>query len=210
VLDLGAGTGVLTRALARAGARVVAVELDPELARGLRARFAQVIEDDILRVPLPSEPFRVVANLPFDCTTATLRRLLDPCLPLQSADVIVQWELAAKRAAVWPSTKLGVEWSAWHELSVTRRLPRCCFAPPPAVDAAVLRAVRRDHPLVRFEDARRYSRFLERGFHDGPRAVVSRRELKRAAAEHGFEPDARARDLDAYQWAALYSVRTRR
>jgi len=203
VLDLGAGTGVLTRALARAGARVVAVELDPELASVLRARFPNVIEDDMLRVPLPREPFRVVANLPFDCTTAVLRRLLDARVPLRSADVIVQWEAAAKRAAVWPSTRLGVEWGAWFELSVTRRLPRCCFAPPPSVDCAVLRIARRDTPLVA-ATGREYARFVERGFRGGLRAVATQRQLKRAATELGFSRHADPRDLDVQQWAALY------
>jgi len=210
VLDLGAGSGVLTRALARAGARVIAVELDPELADGLRARFEHVIEEDILRVALPREPFRVVANLPFDCTTALLRRLLDPRVPLRSADVIVQWEVAAKRAAVWPSTRLSAEWGAWHELSLARRLPRGCFAPSPSVDCAVLRAVRREVALVPVSAAREYGRFVERGFRAGLRSLASSLQLKRAATELGFARDADPRDLAAEQWAALYRVVKRR
>jgi 23S rRNA (adenine-N6)-dimethyltransferase len=204
VYDLGAGTGVVTRALERAGARVVAVELDPVLARALRARFADVIAGDILRIRLPQEPFRVVANVPFAVTTAVMRRLLDPRVPLLSADVIVQWGFATKRAAVWPSTRLSVEWGAWHELSVVRRLPRCCFAPPPSVDCAVLRATRRFDPLVPLAGAGGYRRFVERGFRDGLRAVVAPRTLKRAATELGFARNADPRDLDPSQWAALY------
>jgi 23S rRNA (adenine-N6)-dimethyltransferase len=205
VLDLGAGSGVLTRALARAGARVVAVELDPELAHALRARFRNVLEEDMLRVALPREPFRVVANLPFACTTAVLRRMLDPRVPLLSADVIVQWEVAVKRSALWPSTRLGVEWSAWHDLSLVRRLPRSCFAPPPSVDCAVLRAGRRDDSLVPRQEARRYARFVERGFRDGLRAVLGARKLKALADQLGFARSAQPRDLDARQWAALYA-----
>jgi 23S rRNA (adenine-N6)-dimethyltransferase len=204
VLDLGAGTGVLTRALTRAGARVIPVEFDPALVRGLRARFPNVVEDDMLRVSLPRESFRVVANLPFDCTTAVLRRLLDPRVPLVSAEVIVQWEFAAKRAAVWPSTQLGVVWGAWHELAVVRRVPPSCFAPPPSVDCAVLRVTRREEPLVPIGKRRDYQRFVERGFRDGLRAVVPPRRLKLLAEKLGFPRTARPRDLDARQWAALY------
>jgi 23S rRNA (adenine-N6)-dimethyltransferase len=210
VLDLGAGTGLLTRALARAGARVVAVEIDPALAAGLRSRFAEVVEDDALRMKLPCEPFRVVANLPFCDGTAILRRLLEPCMPLVSADVILEWDLAKKRTAVWPSTQLSVEWGAWFELALVRRLPRDCFAPPPSVDTAVMRATRRREPLVPVERARDYRRFLERGFRQGLRNVLSARQIKRAAAELGFAPTARPRDLDARQWAALYAVRRSR
>ena len=148
VLDLGAGRGALTRALADAGARVRALELDPSALRQLETRFGadpsvEVVEGDATLVPLPVEPFAVVANLPFAAGTAILRRLLgDPRVPLTQLDAIVEWRLAAKRTAVWPSTLLGCAWGAWYELSLVRRVPRACFAPPPSVDAAVLRARR--------------------------------------------------------------------
>jgi 23S rRNA (adenine-N6)-dimethyltransferase len=206
VYDLGAGTGVLTRALERVGAHVVAVELDPVLANGLRGRLPRVVEDDMLRVALPREPFRVVANLPFASTTPMLRRLLDPRVELVSADVIVQWGFATKRTAVWPSTRLSVEWGAWFELSLVRRLPRSCFAPPPSVDCAVFRATRRGEPLVPPCKRHAYGRFVERGFHDGLRAVLPPRQLKRLADELGFARHAQPRDLDARQWAALFRV----
>lgn len=210
VLDLGAGTGVLTAALAHAGARVTAVEIDPALAAALRRRFDDVVEGDALRVALPREPFKVVANLPFDAGTAILRRLLDPRIHLERADVIVEWGLATKRSTVWPSTQLGTYWGAWFELSVARRLPRCVFAPPPGVDAALLRVVRRAEPLVAVREARAYGAFLARGYRDGPRAVVPWTSLKRLEAELGFDRRAAPRDLDARQWAALYAHAVRR
>jgi 23S rRNA (adenine-N6)-dimethyltransferase len=212
VLDLGAGTGVLTTALAGAGARVVAVEIDPGLADGLRRRLPRVNvrEEDVLRFALPREPFKVVANPPFDGATAMLRRLLEPSASLRTADVIVEWGLAAKRSAVWPSTQLSTYWSGWFDLSVSRRLSRCVFAPPPAVDAAVLRIVRRPEPLVPERDRRAYAAFLARGYRDGPRAVVPWALLKRCEAELGFDRHARPRDLDARQWAGLFARAIRR
>jgi 23S rRNA (adenine-N6)-dimethyltransferase len=212
VLDLGAGTGVLTAELARRTRRVIAVEIDPVLAAGLRRRFpdVQVLSCDVLNLRLPSDDFKVVANPPFDGATTLLRRLLDPRVPLVSADVIVQWGLASKRAAVWPSTQLGTYWGAWFELSVSRRLPRCVFAPPPAVDAAVLHVVRREQPLVPVADRRAYGHFLARGYRDGVRAVVPWRLLKQWESELGFDRQAHPRDLDAWQWAGLYSRAVRR
>jgi 23S rRNA (adenine-N6)-dimethyltransferase len=204
VVDIGAGGGVLTSALARAGANVVAIELDPMLAERLRRRFARVVEGDALTVDLPGEPYRVVANLPFAIGTSLLRRLLRVETQLRSADVIVDWRLAAKRTAVWPSTRLGVEWSTWFELGLIRRLPRCCFAPPPSVDAALLRAARRPAPLVPPHAAADYRRWLDRGFRDGLRAVAAPRTLKRLADELGFDRRAAPRDLDARQWAEIY------
>ena len=184
----------------------MAVEIDARLAEGLRRRYPQVDVrvEDVLGIPLPREPFKVVASLPFDGGTSILRRLLDPLVPLASADVIVQWGLAEKRAAVWPSTQLGVYWGAWFELSVTRRLPRCVFAPRPSVDAGLLGVVRRDEALVAVAERNSYQAFLARGFREGPGAVVPRKLLKRCETELGFERRARARDLDAWQWAELY------
>lgn len=209
VLDIGAGAGALTAALARAGAEPVAIEIDLALAERLRRRFPHVIERDALHVELPVEPFRVVANLPFAIGTSMLRRLLRPETTLLSADVVVDWRLAAKRAAVWPSTRLGVEWCAWFELALARRLPRCCFSPPPSVDAAILRASRRIDPLVEPRDAMAYRRFLDRGFRDGVRSLVPPRLLKRLADELGFDRRSAPRDLDAWQWASVY-LRVRR
>jgi 23S rRNA (adenine-N6)-dimethyltransferase len=210
VLDLGAGGGILTSALSRAGARVVPIEIDQQLAHDLRRRFPETIEGDALRVPLPREQFKVVANLPFDGATAILRRLLDPRVPIETADVIVEWGLATKRAALWPSTQLGTYWSAWFELSVARRLPRSVFAPPPAVDAGLLRLRRRDEPLVPSREHRRYAAFLACGYREGPRAVLPWGTLKRLESELGFDRRAQARDLDAHQWAALFAHAVRR
>jgi 23S rRNA (adenine-N6)-dimethyltransferase len=206
VLDIGAGTGVLTKALVQRAGRVVAVEINSELAAALRHRFGsvEVVEADALRAELPGERFKVVSNLPFDGGTAILRRLLDPRVKLVTADVVVEWGLASKRAAVWPSTQLSAYWGAWFELSIARRLPRCVFAPPPSVDAAVLRAVRRVEPLVAVRDACAYSGFLARSFQAGLPASATTRELKRLADVLGFARDARPRDLDAAQLAGVF------
>ena len=214
VLDLGSGAGALTRALVGAGARVRAIELDHAALRELRTRFGadprvELVEGDAALVPLPEEPFAVVANLPFAAGTAILRRLLgDPRVPLTQLDAIVEWGLAAKRTAVWPSTLLGCTWGAWYELSLVRRVPRTCFAPPPGVDAAVLRAKRRLEPLVPPAEARAYERLLRRAFaarvsldRTLPRGLVHR-----AAHELGFDRHATARDLDVRQWSRLYAL----
>jgi len=212
VLDLGAGGGVITGALVAAGARVRAVELDQAALHQLTTRFAgdrrvDVVQEDATTVALPGEPFAVVANLPFAHGTAILRRLLgDPAVRLVQLDAIVEWGLAAKRTAVWPSTVLGCVWGAWHELELIRRVPRRCFAPPPNVDAAVLRATRRAEPLVPEGEARRYEALLRRAFDaQAPLdRLLPRRVVHRVAHEHGFDPQARARDLDARQWACLH------
>jgi 23S rRNA (adenine-N6)-dimethyltransferase len=213
VVDVGAGSGMLTRPLLAAGARVVAVEPDAALAARLRRACpaARVVAARADRFRWPDEPFRVVANLPFAHSTEILRALLaDPALPLRSLDAVVQWELALKRTRLWPSSFQAVLWSTWFELEVVRRLPPAAFAPPPSVAAAVLRASRRAEPLVPAEAAAAFASFLGRGYREGTlRRVVP--TFAALADGLGLDRGATARDLDARQWAALFrSVRRRR
>jgi 23S rRNA (adenine-N6)-dimethyltransferase len=207
VVDIGAGSGRLTAALALMARRVLAVELDPHWAARLRGRWenVDVVEGDAARVQLPREPFRVVANLPFDRTTDLLHALLDdPATPLVRADLIVEWGVACKRGLPWPSTLNGVAWSAFYEPSVARRLPRQAFDPPPAVDAGVLVFRRRAEPLIPVELARRYRVFVANGFRRGLSRTVSASELRRIGGR-----GVTARDLDAHQWAQLFRNRVR-
>jgi 23S rRNA (adenine-N6)-dimethyltransferase len=188
VVEIGAGSGTVTAELARRAARVCAVEVDPLWAIRLRSRFAryanvEVIEGDALAVPLPSVPFRVVANLPFGSTTAILRRLLDdPLTPLTDAHLLLQWEVARKRAGR-PRTALSAAWAPWWRFRLGRRLPRTAFRPQPSVDAGVLIVERRREALLPAD--------AHDAFADFVRAV--------------FEGTI-ARDLDAREWAALFAT----
>ena len=139
VLDVGAGRGALTRPLVAAGARVLAFELHPGRARGLRESFAAapvtVVEVDAAELLLPRRPFRVVANPPYGMTSALVRRLLAPRSLLVAADLVVQRSAARRLAALGGGGRF--------ELSVGRSVPRSAFVPPPQVDSAVLRIRRR-------------------------------------------------------------------
>jgi 23S rRNA (adenine-N6)-dimethyltransferase len=173
VVDLGAGTGVIAAALAARGAAVLAVEIDDGLARGLARRFAGVPNVTVLRadlgdVPLPENPYRVVANPPFGRTAAVLHRLLDaPDGGLVRADVVVQWQVARHRARVCagePADLLGATWGPWWRFERGRRLPAACFRPRPSVDAAVLVVTRRDPPLLPPEAFDEYAAFVHQEF----------------------------------------------
>lgn len=142
VLDLGAGTGALTGPLAGTGARVLAVERSPRLARRLERRYAEsdrvrVVESDMRALRLPRRPYRVVANLPFSITMTMLGLLLDDRDgSLRRADLVVPWHVAVRVVAEdRPRTR---RWRKRYRLDVARKLPRRVFRPPPSVAAAVL------------------------------------------------------------------------
>lgn len=156
VLDLGAGFGALTGPLARAGARVIAIERDPALAARLRRRFAAeplvgVVEADLRRVPLPRRPFHVVASPPFALTTLLCRRLLgDSEIRLTGAELILEWGAARWLASARPRDAEAARWATRYEMRLVRRIPAASFSPPPGTDVAYLtirprRSRRSDH-----------------------------------------------------------------
>ena len=136
VLDIGAGEGALTAHLVRAGARVVAVELNPRRADVLRERFPgiTVLQADAASIRLPGRPFRVVANPPYGISSSLLRTLLAPGSRLVAADLVLQRAVVRKHAS--GSARR-------FSLSVGLLLPRRAFLPPPRVDSAVLVVRRR-------------------------------------------------------------------
>jgi 23S rRNA (adenine-N6)-dimethyltransferase len=171
VVEIGAGRGALTYALARRGVRVVALEKDPHWADSLRHQVSRrgidadvrVVGCDALDYRWPRQPFRVIGSLPFGATTAILRHLLDdPDSWLVRADLIVQWEVARKRAVMPPSTLLSTTWAPWWSFEVVRRVPAAAFRPVPSVDAAMLRVTRRDPPLLPPRLAGPYASFVRR------------------------------------------------
>ena len=216
VVEIGAGFGRLTAPLRGAGARVVAVELDPGLAGSLRRRYGgdqvTVVESDFLALAPPAEPHRVVGNVPFAITTPILRRLLDdPVSALVRADLIVQDGLVRKRAATRPSTLMALRWQPWWQLQAERHLPAACFDPPPRVDAALLAIRPRRPTLLPPERAAAYRAFLEAGFTRDARPVrralgLPPRTWKRVARGRGLSPDARPHELDVWDWVALFGL----
>ena len=169
-VEIGAGSGVITLALARQGVEVIAVEPDPVWYARLRARARSmpqihVVNADFLVLPLPRAPFRVVGSLPFGKTTDMLHRLLDdPRTAMQRADLIVQWDVARKRAATPPTTLLSALWAPWWEFHLGFRIPATEFRPIPRVDAALLTITRRDPPVLPISMARPYADFVHRGW----------------------------------------------
>jgi 23S rRNA (adenine-N6)-dimethyltransferase len=168
VVEIGAGLGSCTFALARQVDQVIALEADAFLAGQLRravdrrgATNIRVLEVDALRYRFPGRPFRAFGSLPFGLTTSLLRRLFDdPNSSLARADLVVQWDVARKRAAVPPTTLLSTTWAPWWAFDLGQRIPAGAFRPVPSVDAAVLTVTRRTPPLLPAGLAARYGAFV--------------------------------------------------
>ncbi|HEX6335556.1 MAG TPA: 23S ribosomal RNA methyltransferase Erm [Jiangellaceae bacterium] len=210
VLDLGAGAGAITRELVRRGHQVTAVELDPHWASVLRRRFGgsvHVVRADMLGFTFPNEPHNVVSNVPYSITTELLRTLLrQPAW--QVAVLMVQWEVARKRAG---ATMLTAAWWPWYDITLVRRVPAHAFRPRPRVDSGLLRLERRAAALLSDSDRRDYQRFVEVVFTGQGAGLgrILRRHVPRPAMlhwarEHDVDLRGLPRDLSVRQWVALY------
>ena len=212
VVEIGAGSGRLTRELVRVAGVVLALELDPVLARTLVGGRGSspnlfVHRGDALDAVLPPTPFRVVGNVPFGISTALLRRFLHDDRSTR-ADLIVQLELARKHAAARGHLS-SVIWAIEWDLTVRRRIPARCFHPAPSVEAAWLSAVRRTPPLLPRHERPAFERLVRRAF--GRAGLPVRRSLDVAPIvlrRAGVDADARAVDLHVRQWVRLF-LRTR-
>jgi 23S rRNA (adenine-N6)-dimethyltransferase len=218
VLEIGAGSGRITAALARRAHRVIAVEIAPDLARGLRQSFGseptvEIVEANVLQLSHPLEPFRAFGNVPFSLSTAILRWLLDdPSSPLVRADLLLQYEVARKRASLWPGRLLTLGWLPWWEFALVRRISRRCFEPSPTVDVAMLQVTRRDPALLTHDERPAFVRMLRASFRRSGIPVrssfpgLTSDVWKRLARERGLPLGAAPTELDAFDWVDLFRV----
>jgi 16S rRNA (adenine1518-N6/adenine1519-N6)-dimethyltransferase len=231
VLEIGPGTGILTRRLLPLVQSLVAVEIDRDLCKVLTKEFGRkenflLVQGDFLELDLPSllAPFpafqnqnKVVANIPYNITGPILEKLLgtiaNPNLePYDSIVLLVQKEVAQRLAAKPGSKAFGalsvrVQYLAECELIYT--VPAGAFYPPPKVDSAVVRLVPRqfEPPAT---DTRRLETLVKLGFgekrkmlRNNLQSVVERDRLSQLLEKLEINPQARAEQLSVSQWVAL-------
>ena len=218
VVELGAGLGALTTGLADLGRPLHAVELDEHRVAALRRSLpphVEVVHADAVGYRLPPRTRVVVGNLPFHVTTPVLRGLLD-APGWQDAVLLVQWEVARKRAGVGGGTMLTAQVAPWFETRLERRVPASAFRPRPSVDGGVLAISRRAEPLVDPRERRAYTGFVRSVFGGcgrGIAEVVARAAHVRTAtartwcAAVDLDPRALPRDVAPRQWAGLWHAR---
>lgn len=221
ILEIGPGDGALTRPLARLGRPLTGLELDARRADRLARttpRHVAIRRADAVRAPLPRHPHVVVGNLPFHLTTALLRRLLaEPAWT--DAVLLVQWEVARRRAGVGGATLLTAQSWPWFDYALHGRVPARAFRPMPGVDGGILTITRRSTPLVPLAQRRGYEGMLARIF-TGPgrglREIARRatrlpdREIAAWMRRSNLPTTALPRHPSAEHWADLWSLVSRR
>ncbi|MBD3734144.1 MAG: 16S rRNA (adenine(1518)-N(6)/adenine(1519)-N(6))-dimethyltransferase RsmA [Sphingopyxis sp.] len=220
VFEVGPGPGGLTRALLRAGAKVIAVERDErclpllaELSDAFGGRLT-VVPGDAMAIDadaLAGGPYHIVANLPYNVGTALFTRWLEPAAwPPQwrSLTLMFQLEVAERIVAPVGTDAYGrlavlAQWRSHARIAM--KVHRSAFTPPPKVMSAIVHVTPADEPEG--VDPRILSKLTEKGF--GQRRKMLRQSLKGVAGAIealdalGIDPTRRAETVSVAEWVAL-------
>ncbi len=229
VVEVGAGRGVLTQALAQAAGRVIAVEIDEGLCEQVRRRLASypnaaIVCGDILTLPPEellartgaAEPYVVVANLPYYIASAVLRGFLEAKAQPRRLIVTVQAEVAESMAAAPGHMRLlSVATQFYASPRILFYVPPRAFRPPPKVRSAVVELEVRPQPAVVVDDRQAFFRLVRAGF------AAPRKQLRNVLAlglaieppaaaallsAAAIEPQRRPQTLTIEEWASLYEA----
>ena len=216
VIEIGAGTGTLTAELARATRQVHAIEVDPYLVDRLRQQFTgtrniELLAQDFFAVRLPSEPYAVFANVPFNRTADVVRHLTSAPNPPSDAYLVLQAEAAARFAGLpyGSESVASLSLKPWWHLEVEHWFRRTDFSPPPSVDSVLLHLAHRARPLIEDQQRTHYLRFIEAAFGAGDIGRTLRRryphkELRLLADRLRFDRRAPPSALSLEQWLVLF------
>jgi 16S rRNA (adenine1518-N6/adenine1519-N6)-dimethyltransferase len=220
VIEIGPGSGALTRELAAVAKRVFAIEIDRDLIQGLRNQMpanVEIIEGDALEIDLGTiseEAFHLVGNLPYNVATPLFKRFIEFRRIVRDVTVMIQKEVA-ERIVAKPATEAYGPLSVLIQYYATAKygftVPPGAFRPKPKVDSAVVRLDWR--PSV--PDAREFTDFVHHAFGSPRKKLINNllhmfsgieREQLLAELEKANVPvDARPENLSVEEFHRLYN-----
>lgn len=222
VLEIGPGLGTLTSELLRRAKKVVAVELDNDLAAKLPSQFPgtnlEVVHQDILQYNLSDLPkdYVVVANVPYYITSKIIQLLMTAHNKPRTTVLLVQKEVAERLAAEpGDMSILAVSAQVYAEVSLGPVVPAAYFTPAPKVDSQVVILHTRSTTLINDADERWFFRVVRAGF------SAKRKKLRSSLAgglameksvveavlkEADINPDVRAESLSVQDWLRVSKI----
>jgi 16S rRNA (adenine1518-N6/adenine1519-N6)-dimethyltransferase len=222
IVEVGAGVGTLTIALAARCRRVVAVELDHRLIPALREVVAgsdsvEVVEADILKLDVaqlyPSGGEVVAGNIPYNLTGALIRKLLDSPPRPRRLSLVVQKEVAERWTATTGASLSTVAVQVFAKARLVLTIPAGSFTPPPRVDSALVVLEVRDKPAVDVPDMNAFFRLVEAVFQFrrkqlggalGRIAGIGSEAAAKRLRDAGIDPERRAQTLSLDEWQTIH------
>ena len=218
VIDIGAGKGALTSPLSRQAGRVIAVELDNNLASSLKKSFGnnpdvKVLNLNFLDMPLPNSSFKVVSNIPYNITTDIFGQLLDnPQTSFAGGVINIEWG-AAKRFTQHSTDPRIIGWNTWYQISIVNRLSPNVFSPAPSVQSAMIKIDRRKQCLVNPDEYYNYIAFVasllenpQMRMRDVLKRMFTWNQIKRISRDAGINRNFPIANLTFSQWAHCFNT----
>lgn len=218
VYDIGAGKGILTSVVAPKCQRVVAIEADPKLVAKLRKNLKEysnvlVYEEDFLKMPTPSGPYKVFANIPFNLSADILHKLVDTEHPPTASYLIVQREFAEKLVTKKGgyNSQLAILLGIKFEVRIVQKLRTTNFYPRPKVSIVFLEILQRPKSLVPAQDYQAFRDFVIYAYNcfkpnitEALLPIFGKDEFAIAANALRFSVVAAPSQLDLDQWLGLF------
>lgn len=222
VLEVGPGTGMLTRVLLARGARVIAVEKDARALPILEAAFPEevrakrltLVSGDILEESVATlgirGAYKVVANIPYYITGSIMRSIFSQKRLPETVALLVQKEVAERAVArEGKESVLSLSLKAYGTPRLIRTVPRGAFSPVPGVDSAILAVEDISSSSVKGREEQ-YFALVKAGFSEKRKRlaknlekVAPRDAISYAFSELQVDTDARAEDVPPPTWLAL-------
>jgi 16S rRNA (adenine1518-N6/adenine1519-N6)-dimethyltransferase len=219
VLEIGPGLGTLTSELLKRAEKVIAVELDDDLARKLPGQFPgknlEVVHQDILDFDLSVLPenYVVVANVPYYITSKIIEYLMTGANKPRTTVLLIQKEVAERLAAEPGGMSiLAVSAQIYAEVELGDSVPAEFFTPPPKVDSQVVILQTRTQPLIQPDEEKAFFRVVKAGFSAKRKKLrssmsgglgISKQDAETMLSNAGINPDARAESLSLDDWRRL-------
>lgn len=207
VYDIGAGSGVISSVLAKTCKHVIAIEAEPRMANKLRENMAEysnvsVYEGDFLTMPLPTDSYKVFANIPFHLSSPIVHRLTEDKNAPVAIYLVVQKQFANK---LLPESdhftgQLGMMVGPLFAVRIRKRLRRTDFWPHPNVDTVLVELVKRDAPLVAPDRMPAYRQYIVDCFSD-PK-IYTKMPLGRAGIDLTLRPS----QLYLHHWIDVFRL----
>ena len=149
VIEIGAGSGVITSALAHRVNHVIAIEPDPQTAQKLKTNLEKhhnenvtIVQQDFLDYELPNTPYKIFSNPPFHLSSKIIHRLIESPNPPDAFYLILQKQFALKllNTSRHYTSKLGFELTGKYTTRIRLPLKPHDFTPPPAVPTVFFEA----------------------------------------------------------------------
>lgn len=217
VLEVGTGSGNITKQLCRACRKVVSVEKDKRLYKRAKSRLKafnnlKLVNEDFLQMELPKSMFKCFSNIPFSITADIIRKLLFDDNRLKCASLVMQKEAFERFGATnGKNTQISMQLAPFWKSEKLYEFKKSDFSPSPSVDTVFVEFRKRSPPKISEENRDLFYKFVKYGFNQWKEdirkalsSVFTYNQLKRFTRDLKFSLSDKPSDLGVEHWVGMF------